>query len=43
MVASPDAGIFFRKRHVSLDLQAGYGSSNIYGVLSLSRSFVWEE
>jgi hypothetical protein len=39
----PDVGIFFRKWHVSLDLQAGYGSSNTYGTLSLSRNFVWEE
>jgi hypothetical protein len=38
-----DVGLFFREWHVSLDLQAGYGSSRTYGTLSLSRSFGWDE
>jgi hypothetical protein len=39
----PDVGIFLRDWRVSLDLQAGYGSSHTYGMLSLSRSFGWDE
>ena len=38
-----DIGIFLREWRVSVDLQAGYGSSRTYGLVSLSRSFSWEE
>jgi hypothetical protein len=39
----PDVGLFFRKWHLSVDLQAGYGSSRTYGTLSMSRTFGWDE
>jgi hypothetical protein len=38
-----DAGVFYRAWHVSIDMQAGYGSSGTYGTLSMSRSFTWDE
>jgi hypothetical protein len=39
----PDLGIFLRQWHVSIDLQSGYGSSHLYGLLSVSRTFGWDE
>jgi len=38
-----DAGVFLREWRVSIDLQAGYGSSRTYGLVSFSRSFSREE
>jgi hypothetical protein len=39
----PDIGLLLRGWHVSVDVQAGYGSSRTYGMVSISRSFDWEE
>jgi hypothetical protein len=39
----PDAGIFLRAWHMSIDLQAGYGSSHTYGTVGFSRVFSWDE
>ena len=39
----PDVGVFVREWGVSVDLQAGYGSSRTYGMVSFSRSFHWDE
>jgi hypothetical protein len=39
----PDVGLFFRSWRLSVDLQAGYGSSRTYGMLSVSRTFGWDE
>jgi hypothetical protein len=39
----PDIGFFLRELRVSVDLQAGYGSSRTYGMVSFSRSFHWDE
>jgi hypothetical protein len=39
----PDVGLFLRELHTSIDLQSGYGSSHLYGLLSLSVSFGWDE
>jgi hypothetical protein len=39
----PDIGIFVRRWHVSIDLQAGYGSSHTYGLVNFSRQFHWDE
>jgi hypothetical protein len=39
----PDVGFFLREWRVSVDLQSGYGSSRIYGMVSFSRSFGWDE
>jgi hypothetical protein len=39
----PDVGFFLREWRVSIDLQAGYGSSRTYGLVSFSRSFSWDE
>ena len=39
----PDVGFFLREWRVSIDLQAGYGSSRTYGLVSFSRSFGWDE
>jgi hypothetical protein len=39
----PDVGFFLREWRVSIDLQAGYGSSGTYGLVSFSRSLGWDE
>jgi len=39
----PDVGLFLREWRVSVDLQAGYGSSRTYGMVSFSRTFGWNE
>jgi len=39
----PDVGVFLRPWRLSVDLQAGYGSSRTYGMLSVSRTFTWDE
>jgi hypothetical protein len=39
----PDVGIFVRRWHASIDLQAGYGSSHTYGLVNFSRQFHWDE
>jgi hypothetical protein len=36
-------GIFVRRWHTSIDLQAGYGSSHSYGLVNFSRQFHWDE
>jgi hypothetical protein len=38
-----DLGLFIREWRISVDLQAGYGSSRTYGMVSFSRSFHWDE
>lgn len=38
-----DLGSFVREWRVSMDLQAGYGSSRTYGMVSFARSFSWDE
>jgi hypothetical protein len=38
-----DVGVFVREWRVSVDIQAGYGSSRTYGIVSFSRSFSWDE
>jgi hypothetical protein len=38
-----DFGIFVRRWHTSIDLQAGYGSSHTYGLVNFSRQFHWDE
>jgi hypothetical protein len=39
----PDVGFFLREWRVSIDVQAGYGSSRTYGLVSFARSFGWDE
>jgi hypothetical protein len=39
----PDVGFFLRNWHLSVDMQAGYGSAHTYGLVSLSRQFGWDE
>jgi len=39
----PDMGIFLRRHHLSIEIQAGYGSAHTYGVVSVSRQFSFEE
>ncbi len=39
----PDLGVFLRRWHASIDLQAGYGSSHTYGLVSFSRRIGWDE
>jgi len=39
----PDVGFFVREWRIGVDLQAGYGSSRTYGIVSFSRSFSWDE
>ncbi len=39
----PDLSVFLRELHTSLDLQSGYGSSHLYGLLSVSTTFGWDE
>jgi hypothetical protein len=39
----PDIGVFVRRWHTSIDLQAGYGSSHTYGLVNFSRQFHWDE
>jgi hypothetical protein len=39
----PDVGVFVREWGASFDLQAGYGSSRTYGMVSFSRTFHWDE
>jgi hypothetical protein len=39
----PDLGVFMRDWRMSVDLQAGYGSSRTYGTVSVSRTFSWSE
>lgn len=39
----PDVGVFVREWRVSVDVQAGYGSSRTYGMVSFSRTFGWDE
>jgi len=34
----PDVGFFVRQWRVSVDLQAGYGSSRTYGMVSFSKA-----
>jgi hypothetical protein len=39
----PEIGIFLRQHHLSIEVQAGYGSAHTYGVVSVSRQFNFEE
>jgi hypothetical protein len=39
----PDIGIFIRDWHLSIDLQVGYGSAHLYGLVGFSRVFGWDE
>jgi hypothetical protein len=39
----PDVGIFVRRWHASIDLQAGYGSSHTYGLVNFSRQLHWDD
>jgi len=39
----PDLGLFIRDWKLNLNLQAGYGIDQEYGMLTFSRSFDWEE
>jgi hypothetical protein len=39
----PEIGIFLRRHHLSIEVQAGYGSAHTYGVVSVSRQFNFEE
>ncbi|HTR47055.1 MAG TPA: hypothetical protein VMM16_06700 [Verrucomicrobiae bacterium] len=39
----PDLGVFLRDWHTSIDLQSGYGSSHLYGLVSVTKSFGWDE
>jgi hypothetical protein len=39
----PDIGLYLRRFKTRLDLQTGYGSDHVYGLLSFSRQFAWEE
>ena len=38
-----DLGLFLRQMRTSIDLQSGYGSAHLYGLLSVSTSFGWDE
>jgi hypothetical protein len=38
-----DVGFFLRSWRVNIDMQTGYGSSRMYGMVSMSRSLSWEE
>lgn len=39
----PDIGIFLRRHHLSIEVQAGYGSAHTYGVVSVFRQLNFEE
>lgn len=39
----PEIEIFLRRWHLSVEVQAGYGSAHTYGVVSVSRQFSWDE
>ena len=39
----PEIGIFLRRYHLNIEVQAGYGSAHMYGVVSVSRQFSLEE
>jgi hypothetical protein len=40
----PDIGAFVRRLHTRIDLQIGYGGDqHTYGLLSISRTFGWDE
>jgi hypothetical protein len=41
--AGPDLSLYIRDWKLRLDLQAGYGSDQEYGMLAFSRSFDWQE
>jgi hypothetical protein len=38
-----DLGVFVRRWHANFDLQAGYGSSHTYGLVSFSKRIAWDE
>jgi hypothetical protein len=42
-LGGPEIGIFLRRYHLSIEVQAGYGSDHTYGVVSVSRQFNFEE
>ncbi len=39
----PDLGVFIRRLQTRFELQTGYGSDHVYGILNMSRRFDWEE
>jgi hypothetical protein len=39
----PDLGVYYRPWQVGLDAQAGYGSPNQYGQITLYKQFSWRE
>jgi hypothetical protein len=39
----PDLGVFLRDWRLGIDVQAGYGNSRTYGLLSFSKQFGWDE
>ncbi len=39
----PDLGIYYRSWQIGLDAQAGYGSPNGYGQITLYKQFSWTE
>jgi len=39
----PDIGIFVRQWHANIDVQVGYGSSRMYGLVNFTRQFHWDE
>jgi hypothetical protein len=38
-----DLGLFLRRLHTSIDLQSGYGSAHLYGLVSVSTGLGWDE
>jgi hypothetical protein len=39
----PEIGVFLRRWHLSVEVQAGYGSAHTYGVVSVSKQLSWDE
>ena len=39
----PDLGIFLRELDAGIDLQSGYGSSRLYGLVGFSKILGWDE
>jgi hypothetical protein len=39
----PDLGIFLREWDTRIDLQSGYGSSHLYGLVAFSKTLGWDE
>ena len=39
----PDLSLYIRELRTSIDLQFGYGSSHLYGLVGISTTFGWDE